>query len=127
MYVPKDRRKFGKIGEDIAASFLAENGYYILERNYRREGVEIDIICKDQSGCLVFAEVKSRTRGTYGMGFESVGRTKQARIIKASMSYICEHNIIGFDIRYDVISISVGGVGPDNSIVHIINAFDTST
>ena len=122
MFAPKNRRKFGRIGEDIAASYLDANGYHVLERNYRREGAEVDVVCLGPDGCLVFVEVKSRTRGTFGEGFESVGRAKQSRIVQASMSYISEHSITDSDIRYDVVSVTLGG--SDNSIEHFINAFN---
>ncbi|MCL2852252.1 MAG: YraN family protein [Defluviitaleaceae bacterium] len=124
MQAPKDRRKLGRIGEDIAADYLACKGYRVLARNYRRNGAEIDIICRESDGCLVFVEVKSRTYSTFGQGFEAVGHTKQARIVQASMSYISEHNITDDDIRYDVISITLGGGDSGNSIEHIPNAFD---
>ena len=37
-------RKVGDHGEDFAAKILADNGYQILERNYRCRSGEIDII-----------------------------------------------------------------------------------
>ena len=120
MYMPKDKKKFGKIGEDIAASYLAKQGYETLVRNYRCGLGEVDIICCAPSGELVFAEVKARMYGRFGTGLEAVGITKQKRIIRASMKYISENNIIDSDIRYDVISVNLGG---DNSIDHIVNAF----
>ena len=127
MFAPKNRREFGRIGEDIAAGYLCAKGYAVIERNYRREGAEVDIVCRSPEGCLVFVEVKTRTRGTFGEGFESVGCAKQARIARTSMSYICENDASEDDIRYDVISITLGGSAQDNSIKHIINAFDASS
>jgi len=120
MYVPKDKKKFGKIGEDIAASYLAKQGYEILVRNYRCGLGEVDIICRASAGELIFVEVKARTYGRFGTGFDAVGITKQRRIIRASMKYISENNVIDSDIRYDVISVNISG---DNSIEHIENAF----
>ena len=130
MYVPKDKKKFGKIGEDIAASYLAKQGYEMLVRNYRCGLGEVDIICRASSGELVFCEVKARMYGRFGTGFEAVGTTKQQRIIRASMKYISENNIVDSDIRYDVISVNLGSAdscphytGGNNSIDHIENAF----
>jgi len=120
MYVPKDKKKFGKIGEDIAASYLTKQGYEMLERNYRCGLGEVDIICRAPGGELVFAEVKARMYDRFGTGIEAVGIAKQQRIIRASMKYISENNIADSDIRYDVISVNLGG---NNSIDHIVNAF----
>ena len=51
--------KIGQIGENLACQYLLDNRYKIIERNYRETWGEIDIICKDKSGALVFVEVKA--------------------------------------------------------------------
>ena len=49
----------GKIGEDVACSFLRDLKYKIIARNYQKPWGEIDIISKDTEGALVFVEVKT--------------------------------------------------------------------
>ena len=120
MFVPKDKKKFGQIGEDIAVSYLARQGCEMLTRNYRCKLGEVDIICRAQCGTLVFVEVKARMYDRFGTGLEAVGSAKQRRIVLASMNYIAENNLANADIRYDVISVNLGG---DNSIDHIEHAF----
>ena len=51
--------ELGKKGEEIAAQYLSEKGYEILERNWRNRHKEIDIIAKDGNE-LVIVEVKTR-------------------------------------------------------------------
>jgi len=51
--------KIGQIGENIACQHLLNNGYKIVGRNARYPWGEIDIVCKDESGVLVFVEVKA--------------------------------------------------------------------
>jgi len=51
--------KIGQIGEDLACKYLLNNKYKIIDRNYRETWGEIDIICKDRNGVLVFVEVKA--------------------------------------------------------------------
>ncbi len=51
--------KIGQIGEDLACQYLLNNKYKIIDRNYRETWGEIDIICKDRNGTLVFVEVKA--------------------------------------------------------------------
>jgi len=51
--------KIGQIGEDLANQYLLNNKYKVLNRNYRKTWGEVDIICKDRNGVLVFVEVKT--------------------------------------------------------------------
>lgn len=53
-----EHNEIGKIGEDIAVTFLMKQGFKILERNYRVRVGEIDIIAK-KDNVLRFVEVKS--------------------------------------------------------------------
>jgi putative endonuclease len=97
-------KKQGQAGEELACSFLQQQGYRILARNYRAGRAEIDIIAMSNTSVCVFAEVKSRASTLYGFPEESVGRSKQLQIRKAAEQYIAEHDLKG-DIRFDIISI----------------------
>ena len=55
----RNKRKIGGQYEDLAAAYLREQGYEILERNYRDRLGEIDVIARE-AGYLVFVEVKYR-------------------------------------------------------------------
>ena len=50
--------ELGKVGEELAAQFLTNKGYEILEKNWRNKHKEIDIIAK-QKKVIVFVEVKT--------------------------------------------------------------------
>ena len=39
-------RDLGALGEDFAATWLVKNGYQILDRNWRGERVELDIVAR---------------------------------------------------------------------------------
>lgn len=100
-----DKRKItGKEGEDIAASFLEQQGYKILERNYRCALGEIDIIACDNED-LVFIEVKTRTGLAFGYPQESITRSKQFRIKKIALRYLVEKRPLYQNYRFDVVSI----------------------
>lgn len=51
----------GKIGENMACGYLVNNGYSIINTNYREKFGEIDIIAKAPDKTLVFVEVKTMT------------------------------------------------------------------
>jgi putative endonuclease len=53
-----EHNEIGKIGENIATSFLMKQGFIVIERNYRILQGEIDIIAK-KDNVLRFVEVKS--------------------------------------------------------------------
>jgi putative endonuclease len=66
----------GKLGEQIAKKNLANKGYTILEHGWRWGKGELDFIAK-KDGVLVFVEVKTRKKITFGMPEEAVSQKKQ--------------------------------------------------
>lgn len=54
-----DKSSIGKLGEDLACSYLIRRGYRIIDRNYREKVGEIDIIAISRDKTLVFVEVKT--------------------------------------------------------------------
>jgi putative endonuclease len=52
--------KVGRLGEDIAAEFLKNNGFTILETNFTRKWGELDLITTKQDKDIVFVEVKTK-------------------------------------------------------------------
>ena len=49
----------GKQGEDIAAKYLMDRGYQVIDRNFREKWGELDIIVIAPDKTLVFVEVKT--------------------------------------------------------------------
>lgn len=67
----KYNKAIGTYGESIARDFLVNNGYRILDMNFRNKFGEIDIISfKDD--LIVFCEIKSRYTNSFGNPIESV-------------------------------------------------------
>ena len=121
--MPNDKKSFGDKGEDLAAEFLTEKGYEIIERNYRYGHGEIDIIAMDNEQTqLVFVEVKSRHNLDYGYPEEQISKGKQKQIRKIAEAYLYEKEIEGVDCRVDVVAILFQGK-KDPYINHIENAF----
>ncbi len=97
--------RIGKKGEQYAADYLRALGYSIVKMNYRILGGEIDIISR-QDGEVVFVEVKTRRSNRYGLGEESITRTKLRRLNLAMHRYLAEL-YWRCDYRLDVITIQM--------------------
>ena len=111
--------ELGNRGESLAEKYLLENGYQILERNWRFSRAEIDIIAKDGE-ILVFVEVKTRSSELFGKPEESVSPRKEALLKDAAAVYMEQ---IGHDweIRFDIISFLI--TGDTYSYKHYKDAF----
>lgn len=100
--MPNNTEK-GIEGEEIAVALLLKKGYEILEKNWRHQHLEIDIICCIDS-TLVIVEVKLRANDFFGNPEDFVTKSKQKKLIKAADFYIKENNI-NWETRFDIISI----------------------
>ncbi len=121
----KDPRKTtgttGRFGEDCAAKHLAQQGYTILERNFRLRIGEVDIIARDGE-YLVFIEVKTRRSQQFGSPFEAVDIRKQQQIMQVASAYIRGKDI---PVRFDVVAVYLHG--QDVQVEILQNAFEGST
>lgn len=99
-----NKRAVGASYEQKAADYLRQQGYEILERNYRCRAGEIDLIAREDP-YLVFVEVKYRAGAAAGYGSEAVDFRKQQRIIRAASWYLMEKHIrADMPCRFDVVS-----------------------
>ncbi|CAN5413217.1 YraN family protein [soil metagenome] len=114
-----DKIKTGDDGEDLAAAFLMEKGYAILERNYRHKKSEIDLIIS-KGNWLVFVEVKTRSSTAYGYPEQFVDYSQKRMIFKGALEYMYLKNWQG-NVRYDIVSVNL--VGSGHKIYHIEDAF----
>ncbi|WP_372474055.1 YraN family protein [Capnocytophaga sp. ARDL2] len=98
--------ELGREGEKLAVDYLTENGYEILEQNYRVNKSEIDIIVK-KDDIVAFVEVKTRTTNAFGTPEEFVDDKKKNHIIKVANFYVIANDIES-KIRFDIIAIVMG-------------------
>jgi len=117
------RKDTGQRGEDLAAAYLADCGYRIVERNYRCVFGEIDIVAWEGS-TLVFAEVKSRRTETYGAPQLAVGKEKQHKISRIALNYLSERNLCRHPARFDVVAVKLSPIGARIDLIR--NAFELS-
>ncbi len=80
--------EIGRMGELIAARWLASHGRRVLYRNYR--GIhrgEVDIVAR-QRDVLTFVEVKTRTSTAFGRPADAVGPDKQRLIQRGALDWL---------------------------------------
>ncbi|TAL62904.1 MAG: YraN family protein [Bacteroidetes bacterium] len=109
----------GLAGEELAAEFLSQNGYALLEKNWRFGREEIDILAQ-KDNTLVVVEVKTRSGSFFGEPEEFVNRQKQKNLIKAVNAYI-EKNDLDLEVRFDIIGVIL--TGKSHAINHVEDAF----
>ena len=114
------RHNLGRWGEATAALYLERQGLSIVERGFRCRFGEIDIIAQNPD-VLVFCEVKTRRRETFGAPQEAVSWSKQRRLIKTAGWYLNQRPWDG-ELRFDVIAI-LAPEGKELSIEWIQDAF----
>ena len=114
------KQLLGKSGEEIAAEYLENKGYNIIDRNFRCVLGEIDLIVK-RKGILTFVEVKTRTNEKYGKPSEAVNNIKKNHMKRSAAIFLKENNFSGFTIRFDVIEVyMINGKCKINHIKQII-------
>lgn len=110
----------GDLGEEKAASFLAEKGWVVCERNFRAPTGEIDIIA-EKDGELAFVEVKAWAALPQAELEHSINRRKQQRIVRTARYYLSRRpRCADMRVRFDVVFLDVGA----SCIRHIENAFN---
>jgi putative endonuclease len=118
----RENLELGLSGENQAVEFLKNNGYKVLERNFKTKLGEIDIIAKDK-GCICFVEVKTRTSQDKGLPEESITKTKQHKLSQLALAYLKNKKLLEKSARFDVVSIFPDSSG-ENKIEIIKNAFE---
>lgn len=116
----------GKHGEDIAAQMLEASGYRLLDRNYRFEREEVDLVMfeptpANDGGEIVFVEVKARRGTGFGRPEDAVDEAKQRAIRRVAEAWLHERKLFPSPVRFDVVAILFGDGEPE--VQHFENAF----
>lgn len=100
-------KETGRRGEDLAVDLLSNKGYRIVERNFRNQYGEIDIICLDGE-VLVFVEVKTKIGHDFGEPEEMVNKSKLTQVRKLGEIYSldwtgrCRVDVVGVVLNSDM-------------------------
>jgi putative endonuclease len=132
------RQTLGRWGENQAAIYLENSGYFILGRNVRTPFGEIDLIARQDSrpeskynfsdrlqSMIVFVEVKTRSSTVFGYPEDSITHRKMSHMLDSAQFYMQEHPELEGDWRVDVIAIYRTGSESPPTITHFENAVNS--
>ncbi len=122
-------RGTGSFGESFACSRLAQDGYEILEQNWRCGHSEIDIIAQ-KGDVIAFVEVKTRAADGFYPPAQAVSRAQRKRIVLAAAEYLKNRGIYNtgeYQPRFDIFEVVTQCAGSREIIrhTHIAAAYDT--
>lgn len=102
-------RQLGTAAESGAAEFLTDQGYRIVERNFRSKIGELDIVAFEGT-VLCFIEVRSRGHDRCGDAAMTVTSAKQRQVTRAAQSFLCSRRLQFDQARFDVVAVTGGQV-----------------
>lgn len=112
----------GRWGEDLAAAHLQAEGLTLLDRNWRCEAGELDVVARD-GATVVFCEVKTRTSDRFGDPAEAVQRQKASRLRVLATRWLADHpEHRAPALRFDVVAVVRPRRGPV-TLRHLREAF----
>ncbi len=108
-------QKIGRWGEEVAAEYLKNQGYELMDRNVRTPYGEIDLIHR-RGEIIIFVEVKTRTSSRYGYPEESITLRKQQHMFDSAEHYAQDKKLEHW--RIDAISIEGKPDGKKPKVTH---------
>lgn len=99
------KRVTGAEGEELAATYLTQRGWTVLERNWRTAGGELDLVCRDPDGVVVVCEVKTRRGLGYGSPLEAITAQKVARLRRLAATWAREQPAYVPELRVDALGV----------------------
>ena len=116
----KNNKAIGKLGEDLAAAYLQNQGYEILERNWGSKWGEIDLVCRvvplgATQPTYVFVEVKTKTGRAFGSPANMVNPRKLFQIQRMAALFPAGNNQ---SKRIDVVAVILTSARKLQSLNH---------
>jgi putative endonuclease len=104
-----DLQRKGEQGEETALEHLLRHGLALVERNFRCQGGELDLIMRDGAH-LVFVEVRRRRSRAFGGAAASITPAKQRRMKIAAQVFLLRYRNLP-PCRFDVVAIDGDTIG----------------
>src|SRR5829696_4855918 len=102
--VPHRRQVLGASGEAAVASWYREQGYEVVDVNWRCRLGEIDLVVR-KGRMLVFCEVKTRSSTAFGTPAEAVTQEKRQRLRRLAVRYLDDAPFRARELRFDVAAV----------------------
>lgn len=120
---PRDRAARGAWAEHLAAAVLTACGYACLDRRFRIQGGEIDLVVR-RGAVLAFVEVKARAAGGAAEPECFVGAGQRRRVRRAALAWLAAHpQPDGPELRFDVVAVTHHGQEGGVDVRHLPGAF----
>ncbi|MBW8872034.1 MAG: YraN family protein [Leifsonia sp.] len=100
-----EKDALGRRGEHVAADWLQERGYTLVDRNWRCPVGELDLVLR-QGTTMVFVEVKTRSSLAFGHPFEAITPEKAARLRRLAAAWCRERGPGSVGVRIDAVAVT---------------------
>ena len=117
-----DHLRKGGLGEKAAERYLSQRGLKLLARNYASGRGEIDLIFR-QDQCMVFVEVKTRSKENWSRPAAAVDARKRKLICQTAMDYLRQLHFPKCKLQFDIVEVLLNEAEQVNEIRHLPNAF----
>lgn len=101
------KQEIGALGEERVSQYLLDDGCVIIDRNWRINEGEIDLIAQDQDGLFLFVEVKTRSSMHYGHPLEAITPIKALRMQRLALAWLTINHRWGSDYRIDCAAVFI--------------------
>src|SRR6476661_8307113 len=96
--------QYGVLGERAAKKHLKRQGLKFLTANFRSERGEVDLIFRD-GDCLVFIEVKTRSREDWLRPAAAVNAERRRRLTRTALDYLRLLKNPQVKVRFDIVEV----------------------
>ena len=110
MATAAQRLATGRYGEEHAARWLSRQGMVLLDRNWRCELGEIDLVLRE-GDVLVVCEVKTRASPAFGSPFEAVTPAKLRRLRRLAARWVADRGVRVPEVRIDLVGVRLDRAG----------------
>lgn len=100
------KREFGSHIESMVRKYLEQQQLRFLTANYVRKCGEIDLIFEDESGSIIFVEVRYRSHKRFGGAIASVDKTKSAKLKRTARAFLQQFKLNDRAVRIDVVAVA---------------------
>ena len=111
------RQAIGRWGEDLALKWLIDKDYELIQRNFRHQNDEIDLIMRKDK-VIVFFEVKTRRSDSYGLAEFSITPKKLSALFRCINHYLVEQKLEDMEWQLDLLVVEKFNKDEDAEILH---------